>query len=392
MKGKKKVIIGIIAAVVVVGIVVAVVLGMRRGKSDKTINVGNATESDEMSSWRTDGHRVAKAESGYYYLDWSDTDSTTMLMYLDDSTHKIIPVCAKAECKHNSSDCNAVLDSSYDNSPLHYYKGSLYVVKVEGGMAKLERIAKDGSSREDVADLFASDDGTVSLVFHDDCVYAYDRIGHMGAVESKVVIVKAELANGKTSEVFSYEGANNAINEARSFGDKLFFLINHNSIDKETLTADVNYKLYCYDYATGSAELVSDKNISDYYVDTDNGILYYFVIDKGLYSRKLNENDGKLIYKADDSIVMAALSYDGKYIYMCNGGAGSATQITNFIDEKIFVLNPDGTLVNTIELDRRKMSNLYYGDDKYLFLGYSNKLSYIDKSSISGSVEIVPVK
>ena len=165
------------------------------------------------------------------------------------------------------------------------------------------------AKREDVADLFASDDGTVSLVFHDDCVYAYDRIGHMGAVESKdtdkVVIVKAELANGKTSEVFSYEGANNAINEARSFGDKLFFLINHNSIDKETLTADVNYKLYCYDYATGSAELVSDKNISDYYVDTDNGILYYFVIDKGLYSRKLNENDGKLLYKADDSIVMA---------------------------------------------------------------------------------------
>ena len=82
MKGKKKVIIGIIAAVVVVGIVVAVVLGMRRGKSDKTINVGNATESDEMSSWRTDGHRVAKAESGYYYLEWSDTDSTTMLMYI----------------------------------------------------------------------------------------------------------------------------------------------------------------------------------------------------------------------------------------------------------------------------------------------------------------------
>ena len=61
------------------------------------------------------------------------------------------------------------------------------------------------------------------------------------------------------------------------------------------------------DYATGSAELVSDKNISDYYVDTDNGILYYFVIDKGLYSRKLNENDGKLLYKADDSIVMAYL-------------------------------------------------------------------------------------
>lgn len=67
-------------------------------------------------------------------------------------------------------------------------------------------------------------------------------------------------------------------------------------------------------------------------------------------------------------------------------------RLLNFIDEKIFVLNPDGTLINTIELDRRKMSNLYYGDDKYLFIGYSNKLSYIDKSNISSSVEIVPVK
>ena len=63
-----------------------------------------------------------------------------------------------------------------------------------------------------------------------------------------------------------------------------------------------------------------------------------------------------------------------------------------FIDEKIFVLNPDGTLVNTIELDIRKMGNLYYGDDKYLFIGYSNKLSYIDKSSITSNADIVTVK
>lgn len=391
---KKKLFMIIIVAVICVA-ALSVALVMVRGKKEKSINLGKSSEeTDEQSYWNPDIHGIAKSEDGYYYLTY-DIDGTT-LRYFDDTAKKSIAVCAKPDCTHDSSDCNAFYSMDYLSTPVYYYKGYIYMVRVDAGMAKVVRIQKDGSKREDVADLFASDDGTVSLVFHDDCVYAYDRIGHMGAVESKdtdkVVIVKAELANGKTSEVFSYEGANNAINEARSFGDKLFFLINHNSIDKETLTADVNYKLYCYDYATGSAELVSDKNISDYYVDTDNGILYYFVIDKGLYSRKLNENDGKLLYKADDSIVMAALSYDGKYIYMCNGGAGSATQITNFIDEKIFVLNPDGTLVNTIELDRRKMSNLYYGDDKYLFIGYSNKLSYIDKSNISSSVEIVPVK
>ena len=33
-----------------------------------------------------------------------------------------------------------------------------------------------------------------------------------------------------------------------------------------------------------------------------------------------------------------------------------------------------------------------FSDGKYLFIGYSNKLSYINKSNISSSVEIVPVK
>ena len=89
---------------------------------------------------------------------------------------------------------------------------------------------------------------------------------------------------------------------------------------------------------------------------------------------------------------MAALSYDGKYIYMCNGGAGSATQITNFIDEKIFVLNTDGTCVNTISLDSEKMGNLYYGDDKYIFFSYSQKLAYVDKKNIMNNVEIVTVE
>lgn len=54
---------------------------------------------------------------------------------------------------HNSSDCNAVLGSDYMTSVVHYYKGSIYVVRVENGMAKLVRIAKDGSNRQDVAGL-----------------------------------------------------------------------------------------------------------------------------------------------------------------------------------------------------------------------------------------------
>lgn len=186
--------------------------------------------------------------------------------------------------------------------------------------------------------------------------------------------------------------AYSAIYGARSYGDKLFFQIYHCSLDRKTAKADTYYKLYCYDYETGNTEKISDKNIADYFVDTDNETLYYFVIDKGLYSRKLSESDSKMLYNADDTMVMGLLSYDGKNIYMYNGGIGSVSDLRNQIDEKIFVLNTDGTCVNTISLDSEKMGNLYYGDDKYIFFSYSQKLAYVDKKNIMNNVEIVTVE
>ena len=387
-----------VAACVVIAAGLVAVLLIKKAGSNKSVNIGQSgNETEEQSYWRTDSHGVCKAESGYYYLQYDDNKMLTMIRYMDGNTHKTTPVCAKAECMHDSSDCNAMLGNDYMSTQIHYYKGNIYVVRVDNGMAKLVKIAKDGSSREDVAELFANNGATsVSLVFHDDCVYAYDHIGHTGAVDSnkddKEVIVKVELSTGKSSEVFSYLGAYNAIYGARSFGDKLFFQIFNCSIDAKTMNVDMTYQLYYYDYATGKSDKVSDENISDYYVDTQNNMLYYFVTGKGLYARKLNENTASLLYKADSDIIIASLSYDGSYIYMCNGGIASATNLREQTDEKIFVLKTDGTLINTIELDNSKMRNLYFGDDKYLFFEYDGRLVYIDKSNIAGDVSIVPVE
>lgn len=387
-----------VAACVVIAAGLVAVLLIKKAGSNKSVNIGQSgNETEEQSYWRTDSHGVCKAESGYYYLQYDDNKMLTMIRYMDGNTHKTTPVCAKAECMHDSSDCNAMLGNDYMSTQIHYYKGNIYVVRVDNGMAKLVKIAKDGSSREDVAELFANNGVTsVSLVFHDDCVYAYDHIGHTGAVDSnkddKEVIVKVELSTGKSSEVFSYPGAYNAIYGARSFGDKLFFQIFNCSIDAKTMNVNMIYQLYYYDYATGKSDKVSDENISDYYVDTQNNMLYYFVTDKGLYARKLNENTASLLYKADSDIIIASLSYDGSYIYMCNGGIASVTNLREQTDEKIFVLKTDGTLINTIELDNSKMRNLYFGDDKYLFFEYDGRLVYIDKSNIAGDVSIVPVE
>lgn len=319
---KKKLSIIIIGVVICVA-ALSVVLVMVKGKKEKAIDIGKSSEeTDEQSYWNPDIHSIAKSEEGYYFLTY-DVDGTT-LKYFDDATQRTIAVCAKPDCTHDNSDCYAFFSMDYLSSPVYYYKGYIYMVRVDGGMAKVVRIQKDGSKREDVADLFANDGVTsISMVFHDDCIYAYDHLGHTASDEvGKEVIKKIDLKTAQSEEAFSYEGKNAAISGARSFGDKLFFKILTYSLDRDKGEINESFLLYCYDYGTGNAEVISDKNISDYYVDTENGVLFYFVIGKGLYSRKLNGTDSSLLYKADETIVRATMSYDGNYLYMSNGGAG----------------------------------------------------------------------
>ena len=377
-------------SIIIIGVVICVaalsaVLVMVKGKKEKTIDIGKSSgETDEQSYWNPDIHSIAKSEEGYYFLTY-DVDGTT-LKYFDDATHRTIAVCAKPDCTHDNSDCNAFFSMDYLSSPVYYYKGYIYMVRVDGGMAKVVRIQKDGSKREDVADLFANDGITsISMVFHDDCIYAYDHLGHTASDEvGKEVIKKIELRTGQSEEAFSYEGKNAAISGARSFGDKLFFEILTYSLDRDKGEINESFLLYCYDYGTGNAEVISDKNISDYYVDTENGVLFYFIIGKGLYSRKLNETDSSLLYKADETIVRATMSYDGNYLYMSNGGAGSATDYSKKIERKIFVLKTDGTVVNTIALDKNS-GTAYFGDEKYMFFAKTGgELVYIDKNNILG--------
>ena len=377
-------------SIIIIGVVICVaalsaVLVMVKGKKEKAIDIGKSSgETDEQSYWNPDIHSIAKSEEGYYFLTY-DVDGTT-LKYFDDAAKRTIAVCAKPDCTHDNSDCNAFFSMDYLSSPVYYYKGYIYMVRVDGGMAKVVRIQKDGSKREDVADLFANDGVTsISMVFHDDCIYAYDHLGHTASDEvGKEVIKKIELRTGQSEEAFSYEGKNAAISGARSFGDKLFFKILTYSLDRDKGEINESFLLYCYDYATGNAQVISDKNISDYYVDTENGVLFYFVIGKGLYSRKLNGTDAILLYKADETIIRASMSYDGNYLYMSNGGAGSATDYSKKIERKIFVLKTDGTVVNTIALDKNS-GTAYFGDDKYMFFAKTGgELVYIDKNNILG--------
>ena len=78
-------------------------------------------------------------------------------------------------------------------------------------------------------------------------------------------------------------------------------------------------------------------NRYDFCVD-DNGMLYYFVVGKGLHSQSFDGQNNKLIYKASENMVSAVMSYDGRYIYMSNGGMGSTTDLSKTVEREIKLL------------------------------------------------------
>ena len=176
----------IAACVVVAGIWF---LNRNKVKDDSvTVDIRTDTASageNEESSWNTDVHGIAKVEGGYYFLQMK---SKGMCLYFyDESVHKSIPVCSKAECNHDNVQCNAFfLTSEYLSSPVHYYQGNIYLVKVKNGMGVLTKIQPDGNEREEICELFPNANVTsVSMVFHDNAAYVYDHTGHAGSEQER---------------------------------------------------------------------------------------------------------------------------------------------------------------------------------------------------------------
>lgn len=381
MNTKRKYIIIVTCVLLVMAAFTITFFAVRKKNTRINMTVSSMT-GDEQNYWNPDIHSVSRAENGYYYLHYDGNN--LFVKYFDEATKRSVPVCAKAECSHNSKTCNAWLDTDeYLSSPIYYYNKNIYVVRVDGGMAKLVSIKADGSDRKDIAQLFANDRVTsISMVFHNGYVYAYDHIGHIGSSDSgKEIIKKINIADGSSENIVEYEGQNSAVMGARSYGDKLFYKIFKYSVDRQTLKADMDFQLYYYDYNKKETQKVSDMNICDFFVDTDNGILYYFVTGKGLYSQALDGKNNKLIYKADENMVSAVISFDGRYIYMSNGGIGSATDLSKTVEREVCVIDAAGNQIDKIKLGN-EIEDLYFGDEKYLFGTKNNKLVYIDKQSI----------
>ena len=392
MKKRWKIVAAVVPVVVIVLIVAVFVLrsnqqaGIRMIKSDINLEAG---EDAYQSCWAVGSHNFARAENGYYFM----ADNGKSLMYFDASTKDVIPVCAKPDCKHDDYDCNSYLGKGeYQLFSVYYYNGYVYVLKNNMGNAQLVQISEDGATRKGICDVLPTEDaGSLDVVFHDNKAYIYDHCGNFvdadANKESEVTIKEVDINNGSVRTVYSVTAMNAGFFNARSYGDKLLFLMQmsrdklgqgDSTIEKLMETQG----LYAYDYASGETELIMEGNICDYSIDETNKIIYYFESGKGLYKQSLNNGSkGELIYKAEKDCMKCNMSYDGRYIYLDNtdwaasstGGKGMSCR----------VIDTDGNLVNRIDNPWNGYGDIYFGDDRYMF---SNFFDYGEDGSGAGTM------
>ena len=108
MKNKYlKIVIPIIFSVMIVLMILTYISLHKNTEAEKGLDyaslIGVTGDSDFQNYWDTDGwYDLAAVEDGYYYMNFEQK-----LLFLNLETNDVIPVCAKPECDHKSSGCNA---------------------------------------------------------------------------------------------------------------------------------------------------------------------------------------------------------------------------------------------------------------------------------------------
>ena len=365
----------VVPVVFVVSVIIAIMvyISIHNNKEaaislDYTDLQGLEYSNNSQSYWNTDGALdVAAAENGYYYVTMEN-----MLVYFDIETKDVVPVCAKPECLHDTYDCNAYLGQLYVFDSIYYYNGYVYYMPVNNGMAELCRMDASGSSREIVGQLLPSEaTSAIHLAFNGDYAYAYNFTSHISSEEE-----------------FTEELVELSLKNVKSFGDKVFFIVqeSENFMDKNKMQVR-SRGLYSYSHDNG-VNVVSENNINDYYILPDEQKLYYYVTGEGLYVSDISSETSQNIYASTKEVDMCSVSSDGRYIYLSNAKyAFYVYGKEQWNKLRYIVLDKDGNVVNDIKCDYAL--ELYFGDERFLFcrgMG-QDQLMYIDKKDIENASE-----
>lgn len=376
-------VIPIIFIAVLVGAMVTYVLLHKNTEAEKGLDyaslIGVTGDSDFQNYWDTDGwYDLAAVEDGYYYMNFEQK-----LLFLNLETNDVIPVCAKPECDHKSSSCNAFFGNGAALRSIYYYRGYIYYFGLSNGMAQLCRMDKSGTTREVIGELIPNDGvDSIRAVFQWEYAFIYDGSGLADEQETTKSIIEVSLTSGDKKIVYEVTGKGISITNVKCFGDKIFFTVREaDSISDKAISVH-SRGLFSYSCSNDEIEEVSGQNINDYYVV--DGTMYYFVTGEGLYKIDIGSDISQKIWESTEQCDMCSVSSDGEYIYLNNHKyCYYMWELYGFSENRYIVIDKGGNVINEILCPDALA--LYFGDDRYLFYKSMNDaegLMYMKKDDI----------
>lgn len=186
--------------------------------------------------------------------------------------------------------------------------------------------------------------------------------------------------------IYTMSEQDSVIDAVKVYEDKVFFLVENITLKKgETVKQTTVKGLYCYDIVNNQVGEILDKNISDYSINTKDNVMYYYVINEGLYKYDCVSKEDKKIMSSDDTSALCQVSCDNNNVYLSNERWSVFARTLN-ITPYLWVLDKEGTVLNTIETGNYYT---YFGDDKNILFSYRAKKNnyynpaYIKKTDIT---------
>lgn len=325
------------------------------------------------------GSYIAKGTNGYYYIDGS------FINYYDNQKQTNVKLCSKANCNHNNSECMAYAMDIYS---IYTYNGYIYCVTAEENQSNtysLLRMDIDGGNRSVIGRMEAA--GSVpSLVFAGNYAYYTPSDSKADDTEQKSVIIRINLTDGSTENVYETSGVNVTIASLKSYGEQVYFLIKKIEVNEKGEHSLKGDGLFVIDSSTNESRKLLDQSIQSYSFDKESNSLYYFIIEDGAYRYKFDDKSNTEIFKADDQSRVCDISYSDGKLFINNLVWSALVRLMKLdidVAPKMWVYDTDGKLI--CEKDISGINFIYYGDNDRMFAKGKSGWMFLKKDGVENN-------
>lgn len=305
----------------------------------------DSEEYNDQFFWeRESGQNIARAQSGYYYTEaYKEMAAENFrVYYIDPDTQRADIWCYRADCSHDTVDCNGIFDENeYLRSYIYYFGGHVYMISMDDDYFYLERFNEDGSSQKRIGTIAARDSGFEQLIFHRGYMYYAlpSGIYRRSIASGKAAVCLLEYEQPETTDcgcMFGVEG-------------KIFVTIR--DINGENTSSAI----YSFDTDTGEYKKltsVSQTNVLTC-ASADGEQLYFYRSNVGICRYDVNDGTEEIIY-SEKNMAGKDIWTDGTYLYLDNKKAAI------FPDDYGIT---DGRQIQIFDMEGMPKKNIYLGEN-----------------------------